>query len=95
MTLTKRQEVELRVVELKIVGFLLGVTRNDYIRETDQVEQFGDKVRTYAEEVSKICWIKNMELGYSEGGHKEDWCGRRRCKGQGEIAADCTGTEKT
>lgn len=37
---------------------------------------------------------KDMKLGYSEEGHKEDWCGRRGCKGQSEIVADCTATEK-
>ena len=50
VALTKRQEVELEVAELKMLRFSLGVTRmdrirNEYIRGTAQVGRFGDKVR--------------------------------------------------
>ena len=46
MALTKRQEAELEVAELKMLRFALGVTimdkiRNEYIRGTAQVGRFG------------------------------------------------------
>ncbi|KAI5612903.1 hypothetical protein C0J50_4635, partial [Silurus asotus] len=48
--LSKRQEAELEVAELKMLRFSLGVTRmdrirNEFIRETSHVGCFGDKVR--------------------------------------------------
>ena len=48
--LTKKQEAELAVAELKMLRFSLGVTRmdkikNDFIRGTAQVREIGDKVR--------------------------------------------------
>ncbi|XP_063850963.1 uncharacterized protein LOC135094636 [Scylla paramamosain] len=48
--LTKKQEVELEVAELKMLRFALGVTRMDkirnyYIRGTTHVRRFGDNAR--------------------------------------------------
>ena len=48
--LTKRQEAEMEVAELKMLRFSLGVTRmdkirNEYIRGTAQVGKFGEKTR--------------------------------------------------
>ena len=48
MALTKRQEAEVELAELKMLRFSLGVTqmdniRNEYIRGTTQVGKFGDK----------------------------------------------------
>ena len=50
VTLTKRQEAEMEVAELKMLRFSLGVTRmdkirNEYIRGTAQVGKFGEKTR--------------------------------------------------
>ena len=50
VALTKRQEAEMEVTELKILRFSLGVTRmdkirNEYIRGTSQVGKFGEKTR--------------------------------------------------
>ena len=50
VSLTKRQEVEMEVAELKMLRFSLGVTRmdkirNEYIRGTAQVGKFGEKTR--------------------------------------------------
>ena len=49
VALTKRQEAEMEVAELKMLRFSLGVTRmdkirNEYIRGTAQVEKFGEKL---------------------------------------------------
>ena len=48
--LTKKQEAELEVAELKMLRFSLGVTRmdkikNEYIRGTAHVKYFGDKTK--------------------------------------------------
>ena len=48
VALTKRQEAEMEVAELKMLRFSLGVTRmdnirNEYIRGTEQVGKFGEK----------------------------------------------------
>ena len=48
VALTKRQEAEMEVAELKMLRFSLGVTRmdkirNEYIRGTAQVGRFGEK----------------------------------------------------
>ena len=53
VALTKRQEAEMEEAELKMLRFSLGVTRmdkirNEYIRGTAQVGQFGEKTRTHA-----------------------------------------------
>ena len=50
VALTKRQEAEMEVAELKMLRFSLGVTimdkiRNEYIRGTAQVGRFGEKPR--------------------------------------------------
>ena len=50
VALTKRQEAEMEVAELKMLRFSLGVTRmdkirNEYIRGTAQVGKFGQKTR--------------------------------------------------
>ena len=50
MALTKIQEAEMEVAELKMLRFSLGVTRmdnirNEYISGTAQVGQFGEKIR--------------------------------------------------
>ena len=50
VALTKRQEAEMEVAELKMLRFSLGVTRmdkirNEYIRGTAQVGKFGEKPR--------------------------------------------------
>ena len=50
VALTKRQEAEIEVAELKMLRFSLGVTRmdsirNEYIRGTAQVGRFGEKTR--------------------------------------------------
>ena len=50
VALTKRQEAEMEVAELKMLRFSLGVTRmhnirNEYIRGTAQVVKFGEKTR--------------------------------------------------
>ena len=50
VALTKRQEAEMEVAELKMLRFSLGVTRmdktrNEYIRGTAQVGRFGKKTR--------------------------------------------------
>ena len=50
VALTKRQEVEMEVAELKMLRFSLGVTRmdkirNEYIRLTAQVGRVGEKTR--------------------------------------------------
>ena len=50
VALTKRQEAEMEVAELKMLRFSLGVTimdkiRNEYIRGTAQAGRFGEKTR--------------------------------------------------
>ena len=50
VALTKRQEAEMQVAELKMLRFSLGVTRMDTIRNeyttgTAQVGRFGEKTR--------------------------------------------------
>ena len=60
VALTKRQEAEMEVVELKMLRFSLGVTRmdnirNEYIRGTAQVGQFGEKSTRGETEVVWTC----------------------------------------
>ena len=50
VALTKRQDAEMKVAELKMLRFSLGVTRmdkirNEYIRGTTQVGKFGEKTQ--------------------------------------------------
>ncbi|KAI5092844.1 hypothetical protein C0J45_17235 [Silurus meridionalis] len=61
MALSKRQEVELEVAELKMLRFLLGVTRmdkirNEFIRVTAHVGCFGDKVRE-----ARLRWFGHVQ----------------------------------
>ena len=73
VALTKRQEAELEVAELKMLRFSLGVTRmdrirNEYIRGTVQVGRFGDKVRGEIEMVwtcaQERCGVYRAAEGY-------------------------------
>ena len=67
VTLTKRQEAEMEVAELKMLRFSLGVTimdkiRNEYIRGTAQVERFGEKTRE-----ARLGWyghVRGKDDGY-------------------------------
>ena len=60
VALTKRQEAEMEVAELKVLRFSLGVTRmdkirNEYIRGTAQVGRFGEKTQGDKTEVVWSC----------------------------------------
>ena len=60
VALTKRQETELEVAELKMLSFSLGVTRmdkirNEYIRGTAQVGRFGETERE-----ARLRWLGKM-----------------------------------
>ena len=67
VALTKRQEAEMEVAELKMLRFSLGVTRmdkirNEYIRGTAQVGKFGEKTRE-----ARLRWyghIRRKDDGY-------------------------------
>ncbi|XP_051788831.1 uncharacterized protein LOC127529414 [Erpetoichthys calabaricus] len=67
VALTRKQETELEVAELKILRFALGVTRmdrirNQYIRGSAQVGRLGDKVRE-----ARLCWfghVQRRDAGY-------------------------------
>ena len=69
VALTKRQEAEMEVAELKMLRFSLGVIRmdnirNEYIRGTAQVGRFGEKTRE-----SRLRWYghvlrKDDGIGY-------------------------------
>ena len=75
VALTKRQEAEMEVAELKMLRFSLGVARMDkirnrYIRGTAQVGRFGEKTRretevvwTCTEERLWVYWEKDAEDG--------------------------------
>ena len=59
--LTKKQEAELAVAELKMLRFSLGVTRmpenkHEFIRGTAHVRQIGDKVRE-----ARLRWYGHMQ----------------------------------
>ena len=74
VALTKRQEAELEVAELKMLRFSLGVTRmdrirNEYIRGTAQVGRFGDKVRE-----ARLRWFGHVHRREAE------YIGRRMLK---------------
>ncbi|KAI5623886.1 hypothetical protein C0J50_16567 [Silurus asotus] len=61
VALSKRQEVELEVAELKMLRFSLGVTRmdkirNEFIRGTAHVGCFGDKVRE-----ARLRWFGHVQ----------------------------------
>ncbi|KAI5621482.1 hypothetical protein C0J50_18891 [Silurus asotus] len=67
VALSKRQQVELEVAELKMLRCLLGVMtmdriRNEFIRGTAHVERFGDKVREV-----RLRWfghVQRRNMGY-------------------------------
>ncbi|KAI5618911.1 hypothetical protein C0J50_21582, partial [Silurus asotus] len=67
VALSKRQEVELEVAELKMLRFSLGVTRmdrirNEFIRGTAHVGRFRDKVRE-----ARLRWfghVQRRDIGY-------------------------------
>ncbi|KAF7711996.1 hypothetical protein HF521_001007, partial [Silurus meridionalis] len=67
VALSKRQEVELEVAELKMLRCSLGVTtmdriRNEFIRGTAHVGRFGDKVREV-----RLRWfghVQRRDMGY-------------------------------
>ena len=64
--LTKRQEAEMEVAELKMLRFSLGVTRmdkimNDYIRGTAQVGRFVEKARE-----ARLRWYGHVRRKYDE-----------------------------
>ncbi|KAI5107698.1 U6 snRNA-associated Sm-like protein LSm6 isoform X1 [Silurus meridionalis] len=67
VALSKRQEAELEVAELKMLRFSLGVTtmyriRNEFIRGTAPVGRFGDKVREV-----RLRWfghVQRRDMGY-------------------------------
>ena len=61
VALTKRQEAELEVAELRMLRFSLGVTRidkirNNYIRGTAHVRRFGEKVRE-----ARLRWFGHVQ----------------------------------
>ena len=63
VALTKRQEAEMGVAELKMLRFSLGVTRmdkirNEYIRGTAQVRRFGEKTRK-----TRLRWYGGKIMG--------------------------------
>ena len=67
VALTKRQEAEMEVAEFKMMRFSLGMTRmdkirNEYIRGTAQVGQFGEKTRE-----ARLRWyghLRRKDNGY-------------------------------
>ena len=64
MALTKRQEADMEVAELKMLRFSLGVTRmdkirNEYIRGTAQVGKFGAKTRE-----ASLRWYGHLRRKY-------------------------------
>ncbi|XP_051781188.1 uncharacterized protein LOC127527216, partial [Erpetoichthys calabaricus] len=61
VALTRKQETELEVAELKMLRFALGVTRmdrirNEYIRGSAQIGQLGDKVRE-----ARLHWFGHVQ----------------------------------
>ena len=69
--LTKRQEAELEVAELKMLRFLLGVTRMnkikiEYIQGTAHMKCFGDKTRE-----ARLRWFGHVKR------REEEYIGRK------------------
>ena len=65
VVLTRKQEMELEVEELRMLGFSLGVTRldgirNEYIRGTAHVGRFGEKLREV-----RLRWFRHRDRGYN------------------------------
>ena len=86
MALTKRQEAELEVAELKMLRFALGVTmmdkiRNEYIRGTAQVGRVGEKIRE-----ARLRWygyVRRKDDGYiGKGMLRMELPGKRKQEGQ-------------
>ena len=80
VALTKRQEADMEVAELKMLRFSLGVTRmdkirNEYIRGTAQVGKFGEKTRE-----ARLRWYGNLRRkddGYNWEKDAEDGVARK------------------
>ena len=71
VALTKRQEAELEVAEMKMLRFSLGVTRldkieNKFIRGSAHVRQLGNKLRE-----SRLRWFGHVQR------RGEDYVGRK------------------
>ena len=71
VALTKKQEAELEVAEMKMLRFALGTTRvdkirNQYIRGTSHVERMGSKIRE-----ARLSWFGHIQR------REEDYIGRR------------------
>ena len=69
VALTKRQEAEMEVAELKMLRFSLGVTRmdkirNEYIRGIAQVGRFGEKTRE-----ARLRWYGHVGLLRKDDGY--------------------------
>ena len=84
VALTKRQEVEMEVAELKMLRFSLGVTRmdkirNEYIRGTAQAGRFGEKTRDWGG--MDMYWGKMMGI-LGEGCW--EWSCQERGNGEGQ-----------
>ena len=74
VALSKRQEVEFEVAQLKMLRFALGVTRldrirNDRIRGTAHVRRFEDKVRE-----ARLRWYGHVQR------KEEEYIGKRMMK---------------
>ena len=88
VALTKRQEAEMEVAELKMLRFSLGVTRmdkirNEYIRGTAQVGKFGEKPRE-----ARLRWyghLRRKDYGYWEK-DAEDGVARKEETGKAKKA---------
>ena len=90
LALTKRQEAEMEVAELKMLRFSLGVTRidkirNEYIiRGTAQVGKFGEKTRE-----ARLRWYGHLRR------KNDGYIGRRMLRmccqerGHGESQSGC------
>ena len=85
VALTKRQEAEMEVAELKMLRFPLGVTRmdkirNEYIRGTAQVGKFGEKTRE-----ARLIWyghLRRKDDGYTGKKDAEDGVARKEETGK-------------
>ncbi|KAI5619610.1 hypothetical protein C0J50_21007 [Silurus asotus] len=78
VALSKRQEVELEVAELKMLRFTLGVTRmdrirNKFIRGTAHVGRFGDKVME-----ARLRWFGHVQRRMEPPGRRKRGRPRRR-----------------
>ena len=71
VALTKNQEAELEVAEMKMLRFALGTTRvdkirNQYIRGTSHVERMGSKIRE-----ARLSWFGHIQR------REENYIGKR------------------